>query len=215
VAADCLVAPPAGWSPEQCAAAPLVYLTAYQALTMWGELPPCAVLITGASGGVLARAMGHMVLAMSRDAGKAEKLRQQGAHLVVDPKDPRWPKQVRDFLKGGRVGLAVDSIGGELFSPLIETLGPQGRVSCVGRLAGPVPSFNTASLFFKRLRIGGVYVGAYQAPEARMAWEAVLKLLRESGAAPLVDSVWDFERLPEAFARLAAGPMGKVVLKIP
>jgi len=219
VAADCLAAPPPGWSPEQCAAAPLVYLTAFQALHLWGELPPSVVLITGASGGVgvaavhLARAMGHTVLAMSRDAGKAEKLRQQGAQLVLDPNDPRWPMRVKEFLRGGKVDLAVDNIGGELFNQVLETLGADGKVSCVGRLAGPVPSFNTASLFFKRLRIGGVSVGAYRAPEARMAWEDVLKLLRKTGAAPLIDSVWEFERLPEAFARLAAGPMGKVVLK--
>jgi NADPH2:quinone reductase len=221
VAADCLAEPPAGWSPQQCAAAPLVYLTAFQALTMWGELAPCAVLVTGASGGVgvaavhLARALGHTVLAMSRDAGKAEKLRRQGAQLVVDPNDPQWRNRAKEFLKGGKVDLAVDNIGGELFNQVLETLGAGGKVSCVGRLAGPVPSFNTASLFFRQLRIGGVHVGAYQAGEARMAWEAVLKLLRKTGATPLVDSVWEFERLPEAFARLAAGPMGKVVLKIP
>lgn len=221
VPADCLAAPPSGWSPQQCAAAPLVYLTAYQALTMWGELPPSVVLVTGASGGVgvaavhLARALGHTVLAMSRDAGKAEKLRRQGAQSVVDPNDPRWPKQVKEFLKGGKVGLAVDTIGGESFNQVLETLGAGGKVSCVGRLAGPVPAFNTASLFFRRLRIGGVNVGAYQARDGFTAWEAVLKLLQKTGATPLVDSEWEFERLPDAFVRLAAGPMGKVVLKIP
>jgi NADPH2:quinone reductase len=187
---------------------------------MWGELLPSVVLITGASGGVgvasvhLARALGHTVVAMSRDAGKAEKLRTQGAHLVVDPNDPQWPKQVRQFLKGRKVDLAVDSIGGGLFNQVIETLGYRGKVSCVGRLAGPVPSFNTASLFFKRLRVGGVHVGDFKEQEARAAWEVVLSLLDKTGAAPLVDSVWEFEKLPEAFARLAAGPMGKVVLKV-
>src|SRR4051812_43468285 len=40
---------PEGWSLEQAAAAPLVYLTAWQALTQWGALPASAVvLITGA-----------------------------------------------------------------------------------------------------------------------------------------------------------------------
>src|SRR4051794_24228057 len=64
---------PEGWSDEEAAGAPLVYLTAYQALTQWcTPLPPSNVLITGASGGVgiasiqLATAMGHKVLAMTR-----------------------------------------------------------------------------------------------------------------------------------------------------
>ena len=55
----------------------------------------------------------------------------------------------------------------ELFSQLIDTLGDRGRVSCVGRLAGPVPDFNTASLFFRRIGIGGVAVGAYTPDESR------------------------------------------------
>ena len=97
---------------------------------------------------------------------------------------------------------------------MLDTLAPHGRVSCVGRLAGPVPEFNTASLFFRRLKIGGIHVGAYTPAESRQAWSRVLHLLGETGATPLVDSVWRFEELKEAFARLEAGPMGKVVLKV-
>ena len=49
---ESLVNLPAHWSPPQCACATLVYLTAYQALTQWGDLAPSAVLVSGASGGV-------------------------------------------------------------------------------------------------------------------------------------------------------------------
>jgi NADPH2:quinone reductase len=42
----------------------------------------------------------------------------------------------------------------------------------------------------------------------------VLELLGKTGAKPLIDSVWEFERLQEAFARLKEGPMGKVVLRV-
>jgi hypothetical protein len=34
-----------------------------------------------------------------------------------------------------------------------------------------------------------------------------------SNAHPLVDSVHPFSKLPQAFARLKAGPMGKVLLQ--
>ena len=102
-----------------------------------------------------------------------------------------------------------------LFLPeVIETLGDLGNVSVFGRLAGPVPSFNTATLFFRRIRIGGVAVGAYTNAEARAAWEQVLKVLSRTGARPLVDSVFPFEELPKAFKRLAEGPMGKVLLQV-
>jgi len=217
---ESLVTPPENWSAEQSAGAPLVYLTAYQALTFWGAMAPGVVLITGASGGVgvacvqLARAMGHTVIGMSRDAGKSEKLRGLGAHLVVDPIDAQWRGNVKEYLGKRRVDLAIDNIGGALFSQVVDSLGQDGRVSCVGRLAGPVPEFNTASLFFRRVRIGGIHVGSYTPGESRRAWGEILHLMNERGATPVVDSVWGLEELKAGFERLTAGPMGKVIIRV-
>ena len=72
----------------------------------------------------------------------------------------------------------------------------------------------TASLFFRRLRIGGVAVGSYNNAETRAAWAEILKLLARSRAKPLVDRVFGFEEVPAAFARLAEGPMGKVLVAV-
>jgi NADPH:quinone reductase len=216
-----LVEIPAGWSEQEAAGATLVYLTAYQALTMWGPLPQGAVvLVTGASGGVgvatvqLAAAMGHKVLALSRSPEKSRRLEQLGASATFTPEDPQWRLQAKESLGPRRVDLAVDNIGGKLLPEVIDTLGDLGRVSAVGRLAGPVPSFNTATLFFRRIRLGGVAVGAYTNAESRAAWQEVLALLSRSGARPLVDRVFPFEQLPQAFERLAQGPMGKVLLAV-
>jgi NADPH2:quinone reductase len=221
VPVESLAQPPVDWSPEQAAAAPLVYLTAYQALTAWDDLPPAAVvLITGASGGVgvasvqLARALGHTVIGTSRDPAKSQKLREIGAHLVVDPNDPDWRKKVKDHLAGRRVDLAIDNVGGPLFNQVLDTLADRGRVSCVGQLAGPVPDFKPASLFFRRLKLGGISVGAYTPAESQQAWSRVRELLAKAGARPLIDSVGDFDKLKEAFARLNKGPMGKVLLRV-
>jgi NADPH2:quinone reductase len=220
VPVESLVPTPPGWTDEQAGAAPLVYLTAYQALSAWGELPPSTVLITGASGGVglasihLARAMGHTTIALSRDERKREELERLGAGHALDPTDPQWPQTLKKMLGRRRVDLAIDNIGGPLLNQVIETLGEHGRVSCVGRLAGPVPEFNTASLFFRRLRIGGVAVGAFTPAESREVWGKVLALLAKSGDRPLIDRVFPFDKLPEAFERLRQGPMGKVVLAV-
>ena len=218
---ESLVYVPEHWTLEQAAGAPLVYLTAYQALTMWENQAPGIVLITGASGGVgvasihLAKAMLHTVVALSRDPAKRQKLIEQGADHVVDPQEPDWQKKlVKQTLAGRRVNLAIDNIGGPLFNQVLDTLGEHGRVSCVGRLAGPVPEFNTATLFFRRIKIGGVAVGAYTPAESRAAWNNILQLLSESNTKPLVDSVHPFDQLKQAFARLAQGPLGKVLLKV-
>jgi len=216
-----LVELPADWSEEEASGATLVYLTAYQALTMWGVLPAhTVVLVTGASGGVgvasvqLEVAMGHTVVGLSRSAEKGQRVTELGAAAVFNPADSDWRKKLRAYLGQGRVDIAVDNIGGKLLPEIIETLGDLGKVSVVGRLAGPVPDFNTAALLFRRIRLGGVTVGAYSNSEARSAWQQVLDLLSRTKARPLVDSIFPFEQLPKAFQRLADGPMGKVLLQV-
>ena len=221
VPAESLVEVPPGWSETEAAGAPLVYLTAWQALAMWGPLADSSVvLVTGASGGVgvaavqLASALGHRVIALSRSDEKSKRLRELGAAAAYNPADPRWPKALKAALAPRRVNLAIDNIGGELLPEVIDTLGNLGKVSLVGRLAGPVPNFNTAALFFRRLRLGGVAVGACSNAETLAAWREVVRVLSRSGARPQVDSVWPFDQLPKAFERLAQGPMGKVVLQV-
>jgi NADPH2:quinone reductase len=220
VPVESLVSVPQGWTPQQSAGATLVYMTAYQALSMWGDLARGIVLVTGASGGVgiasiqLAKAMGHTVVALSRGDSKRDALRSIGADGVLDASDASWTKTLKRELNGRRVDLAIDNIGGNLLPQVIETLADQGRVSCVGRLAGPVPEFNTASLFFRRLRLGGVAVGAYTPSEARQVWDKVVALLNKTNARPLIDTTFNFDQLPLAFARLQQGPLGKVLVQM-
>lgn len=220
VPVESLIKPPTGWTKEESAGATLVYLTAWQALTQWGELAPGVVLITGASGGVgvasiqLGKALGHTIIAMSRGDSKTQALKDLGADLVVDPNDTQWRKRVKEYLGTRKVDLAIDNIGGETFGELIDALGMWGRVSVVGRLAGPVPQFNTSTLFFRRIRIGGVAVGTYSPDESQAEWSKVIEALDRAGSKPLVDNVFDFDQLPAAFARLKAGPLGKVLLRV-
>jgi NADPH2:quinone reductase len=221
VPTESLVEIPAGWTEPEAAGATLVYLTAYQALTMWGPLPPSAVvLVTGASGGVgvaavqLAAALGYKVVALSRSAEKSRRLEQLGAAVTFNPEDPKWGLALKSALEPRRVDLAIDNIGGKLLPQVISILGDLGRVSLVGRLAGPVPSFNTATLFFRRNRLGGVAASAWTNAESHVAWQEILNLLERAGARPQVDKVFPFDQLPQAFERLAQGPMGKVLVAV-
>jgi NADPH2:quinone reductase len=225
VSAPSVAPPPPGWSLEQTAGAPLVYLTAWQALTQWSHPPaPLApgsvLLVTGASGGVgtasvqLGKSMGLTVVALSRSAEKGAKLRALGADFVFDPADPNLRKAAMAAIAPKKVDIAVDNVGGALFNQVIAMLGYGGRISVVGRSAGGVPDFNTASLFFRRNRIGGVAVSDFTAEQAQAAWKEITARLNASGQKPVVDHVFAFDEVKQAFARLAEGPMGKVLVRI-
>ena len=221
MSASTLVEIPANWTQEESSGATLVYLSAYHALTMWEPLKPnSVVLVTGASGGVglaavqLAAAMGHTVVALSRSEEKQRRLKEIGATFTFDPADPQWPARAKEALGSRGVNLAVDTIGGELLPEVIETMGELGRLSLVGELGGPVPNFYTGTLFARRLRIGAMAVGYYTPEENHAAWRDLLEILARSGARPLIDRVFPFEQLPQAFEHLAGGPMGKVVVQV-
>jgi len=214
-----------GWSFEQMAGAPLVFLTAWQALTQWSD-PPAApaagsvLLVTGASGGVgtasvqLGKSMGLTVVALSRSAEKRARLLELGADFAFDPADARLRSAVASAIAPKKVDLVVDSVGGALFNQVIAMLGYGGRISVVGRSGGGVPEFNTASLFFRRNRIGGVAVSDYTAEQAQISWKEIVGRLDTAGQKPVVDSVHPFEEVKAAFRRLDQGPLGKVLVRV-
>lgn len=216
---------PSGWSLEQATAAPLVFLTSWQALTQWSDPPaPAAkgsvLLVTGASGGVgtasvqLGKSMGLTVVALSRSPEKRAKLLELGADLVFDPADKDLRKSVLAAIAPKKVDLVVDSVGAALFNEVIAMLGYAGRISVVGRSGGGVPEFNTASLFFRRNRIGGVAVGDYTPEQAQTSWKEIVRRLDAAGQKPVIDKIYPFEEVKSAFARLSQGPMGKVLINV-
>jgi NADPH:quinone reductase len=225
VPAESVVRLPQGWSLEQTAAAPLVYLTAWQALTQWSDppapLPPGSVLlVTGASGGVgtasvqLGKSMGLKVVALSRSVEKGARLKGLGADFVFNPADPNLRKTVMAAIAPRKVDIAVDNVGAALFNQVIAMLGHGGRISVVGRSGGEVPEFNTATLFFRRNRIGGVSVSDYSPAAAQAAWTEITNRLNAAGQKPVIDKIFPFEDVKPAFHRLAEGPMGKVLVRV-
>jgi NADPH:quinone reductase len=225
VPARSVARPPQDWSLEEMAAAPLVFLTAWQALTQWSNPPAppppgSKVLVTGASGGVggaavlLGKSMNLTLVALSRSVDKRDRLQELGADFVFDPNEPNLAKVIAGAIAPNKLDLVIDSVGGPLFSRLVGLLNYGGRMSVVGRSGGPVPEFNTATLLFRRIRIGGVSVGDYSAEQAQAIWKEIVGRLDAIGRRPQIDSTVAFEKVKEGFSRLAQGPMGKVLVQV-
>lgn len=221
VNAENLVRQPTGWSDAEAAAAPLVFLTAWKALTGVGGLRPGqSVVVTGASGGVglaavqLANAYGATVIALSRSDEKRHRLIAAGAHHVFSPDDPDLKKKICEQLKSKGVNLVVDNVGGPSLGKGVHLLDIGGRVSVVGVLAGidgvvPIPA-----LMFKRASIHGVLVTDDTPDQAQAAWRKIVELLDRSQSRPIIDSQFPLAEAQAAFEKLRGNVFGKVVVEM-
>lgn len=216
---ESLAAQPEGWNAAEAAAAPLVNLTAYQALFDEGQLTPAkTVLITGATGGVgtaalmQAKAIGARVIALSRSEAKRQELLKLGADFAVDSEDPELVEHVREYLGGGYVDVVVDNLAGPYLQKNIQMTGIKGRICIIGMLAGIKSEVSIGSFMFKRIHIVGIAVGNYTPEEAQTAWQNIVRIYDTAKLRPLIDKVYPMEQVQEAFAHLSSGPLGKVVV---
>ncbi len=215
VPVDRLVEKPPHVTVEEAAALPLAGLTAYRALFTQGQLQPCQkVLITGIGGGValmalqFAVAAGAQVFVTSGRPEKVERAQALGAIGGVSYRHPEWERLLRE-LADGEFDLIVDGTGGEAFNALLGLTAPAGTIVVYGATAGAVPSFNLHRLFWRQLRVVGTTMGT----DAEFA--AMVHFVTEHRLVPVIDSVFPFERVGEAFERLRSDEhMGKVVVRI-
>src|SRR5256884_3388496 len=127
VAADQLIAMPAGVSFEAAAALPVAYGTAHRMLITHGTVKAGdRVLVLGASGGVgtgcviLANHLGAHVIACTSSLDKVRKLAQLGADEVIDVSEVDFSKWVieaygkpqrRSYAGGGALGVKFTRCG--------------------------------------------------------------------------------------------------------
>lgn len=211
---------PGGWSMAEAASAALVYLTAWKALVTQGNLREGeTVLVTGATGGVgiaavqLAKAMGATVLAMTREAAKAETLRQLGADDILDGNAGSLVSAIQERAQGG-VDLIIENIAGSTLQEHIDICGLNGRIMVIGLLAGRMSEINLGPVLFKQVRIEGVHVGKFVPTQAQDAWRRIVETLDRAGARPLIAETFPMDKALEAFDALRGGHMGKILVQV-
>lgn len=214
------VAPvPEGWSMQEAAASSVAYLTAWKALVDQGGL--CkgeSVLVTGASGGVgiaavqLAKILGARVVALSRSEAHRVRLLELGADHAIDAAAPDLDTLIRAAV--GTVALTVENVSGPFIQTSLNLSTLNSRIMVIGMLAGTSVQVSLGALLFNQVRIEGVHVGKMSPEQAQRAFARVVETLRKGGQRPLVGKVFEFEAVQGAFMHLAAGHLGKVLVRI-
>jgi len=155
---------PAGMGFEQAATLPIGLNTLHNALVTIGRLKAGeTVMVQGASSGVgiiglqVARLMGaKFVIGTSTNDARRARLKEFGADLAVDTRDPAWPEQVLKATDGKGVNLTVDMLSGPTVSQTMQATALLGRIVNIGRLAGMKAEFDFDLHARKRIDYIGV-----------------------------------------------------------
>ncbi len=209
-----LVPLPDGFSFEEAAAFPLVFLTAWHMLVARARLRSGEhVLVWGAGSGVgmaaiqVAKALGARVLATAGDDVKLEKARALGADATVNHATGDVLKEVRRFTERRGVDVVVEHPGGATWERSILALAHGGRLVTCGGTTGPTGATDLLRLFAKQLSLLGSYMGS----KAELLDVAALFFQRRLRAA--VHAVLPLAQAREAHEMMEASRhFGKIVL---
>lgn len=228
---------PAGWTFEQGAAFPVVYLTAHHLLVRVaaarrGE----TVLVHAAAGGVglavaeLGRLFGFRVLGLA-SSGKHAILREYGVE-PLDSRDPGWFDAVRRVAPRG-VDVVLDPVGGASWRHGYRLLARAGRLVCYGasvlsegsrrnvvKIVWRVfrfPRFGPLALMNDNKSVAGVNLGHLWNDQALLMpqVEALLGYAREGRLTPRVDRTFPLAEAAAAHRHIhERRNIGKVVLAL-
>ncbi len=224
VPAVALAPVPRGLDAVQATAVWQQYLTAYGPLVEYVELGRgSTVLVTAATASVghaciqVAKAQGARVIATTRRADKAERLRRTGAdHVVVTSQEP-LVERVLALTEGRGADVIVDSIAGPGVVDLAECAAPRGRIFLYGRLdERPIP-YPLIPCMKKALSITGYTLWEIVLDPARRAraerW--ILERLEAGTFAPVIDRVFRLDEIVQAHAWMDANAAnGKIVVTV-
>jgi NADPH:quinone reductase-like Zn-dependent oxidoreductase len=221
VAADQLVAMPAGVSFEEAAALPVAYGTAHRMLITHNTVKKGdRVLILGASGGVgtgcviLARHLGAEVIACTSSPEKVQKLKELGADEVINIKDvdfskwavEKYGKPQRRSYEGG-VDVVVNFTGGDTWHPSLRCLKRGGKLLVCGATAGYDPKEDLRYVWSFELNI----IGSNSFYDDDL--QALMKLIAEGKMQPVIDKVLPLEEAREGLRLIQDREViGKVVV---
>jgi len=218
---------PDGLSAIEAGAIPETYFTVWsnvfeRARLQAGE----SLLIHGGSSGIgttailLAKARGARVIVTVGSPEKCAACLKLGADAAIDYRREDFVAASRAATDGRGPDVILDMVGGPYIARNLDAVAVDGRIAQIAFQQGSrVTEIDFQPLLMKRVTLTGSTLRARPvALKARLAdalAEHVLPLLAAGRARPSIDSVFPFDRVAEAHARMDAGRhIGKIVLSM-
>ncbi|XP_054923034.2 fatty acid synthase-like [Dermacentor andersoni] len=223
---------PEAWTLEEASTVPVVYMTAYLALLVRGNMRPGeSLLVHSGSGGVgqaaisIALAMGCTVFTTVGSQEKRDFLKRRFPQLedrhIANSRDLSFEEHILRETDGRGVDLVLNSLSEAKLQASVRCLAEHGRFLEIGKFDLSKDSPLGMSVFLRSVTFLGVTLESLHGDNRFVVEKRreVMKLLRDGIAAgvvrPLNTVQFKSDQADEAFRFMAAGKhMGKVVLQI-
>jgi len=221
VAADQLVAMPAGVTFEEAASLPVAYGTAHRMIVTHNTIKKGdKVIILGASGGVgtgcviLCKLFGAEVISCTSSPEKVDALKKLGSDEVLNIKETdfskwaveKYGKPQRRTYDGG-VDVVINFTGGDTWHPSLRCLKRGGKLLVCGATAGYDPKEDLRYVWSFEIEIKG----SNSFYDDNLA--ALMDLIQQGKIKPVVDKVLPLEQAAEGLRLIQDREIfGKVVV---
>jgi tumor protein p53-inducible protein 3 len=210
----------------QAAAIPEAFLTAREALFTLARLEPRQhVLVHAAAGGVgsaavqLAHRFGAQVIATAGSDEKLTRVRELGAHVVVNYKQEDFSEVVLTTTDGRGADVVLDFVGGAYWPKHAACMAVGGRCVVIGVLGGISAEVDFAALLRRRHQILGLVMRSRPLSDKIAITQAFIReslpLFTDGRLRPIVDSVFPLADAARAHERMERNEnIGKIVLRV-
>ena len=228
---------PRGFSLEEGAAFPLVYVTAYMMMFDLGNFRKGeTILIHGAGGGVgtaaiqLTQAAGGNIIGTA-SKWKHSKLNEMGVSNCIDYNTEDVLKKVMQFTDSRGVDLIIDPVGSENWKISYKCLAPMGKLIVYGdqnfvkgksfslfsslKEVLSMPKYKPMNLMSENKSIMGYHLGRLAGAEDKieLAVAALSQIVQKNKIRPVIDRVFPFTDAHKAHSYIQdRRNFGKVLL---
>lgn len=217
---------PRGWSFEEAAALPEVFLTAWQALVWLGQIGEGeTVLIHAGASGVgtaaiqlASRLFGCRVITTAGSEEKLEVCRNLGADLAINYREEEFSERIRSETGPESVDLIIDFIGAPYWEKNLNSLAQDGRLIILAMMGGAVGDrLRLGPLLRKRLTVRGSTLrnrdARYKKRLVADFWDRTEELFLKRELLPVIDSVYDWNDVEAAHRKMEENRnIGKIIL---
>lgn len=214
--ADALVAVPDHLGSIEAATLPCAAVTAWHGLMARGGMGKGDTLLVQGTGGValfglqFAAALGARAIVISSSNDKLARARALGASILINYRDtPDWDVALMKATDGIGASHILELGGPGTYDRSLRSVASGGKIVQIGVLTGFGPKPDLARLQWENADIIGVTVGSVQ------HFSAMNCFLAEHAIHPVVDRVYGFDEVPDAYAHLRSGShFGKIVVTL-